>query len=1396
MTVLQHNPFLIASGNPTDPTFPLQRSVRLRGSAAAYFSRTFGTPTSATKYTFSAWVKRGTTGSVQQNILSACTGSSADAYIGFTNDLFFIGSYQGAGTDYGAKTNALFRDPTAWYHVVFSVDTTQAVAANRAIIYVNGIQQTTVNSASGYWPQNYTSLFNTATLHRIGQRPTFNDGQFDGYLTEVNFIDGQALKPIAFGGYNPGTGAWEPRKYSGAYGTNGFYLPFTNNASLEALGYDLADSSPELITNGMFVTNVTGWTVTPGTGGSPSITWQSAHTARLANINAFGATYYQAIPTVIGQTYYAQCYTSNISLGGATRNAQLLKGDNTNFSTNLVVLGSVPQSSGSGAIRNTFVATATTTYIGIQADVGGTSGSADFTQVSVSLNGYKDSWNPFNISLTAGATYDSMLDVPTLTSATNSSYCVLNPLSTNVTGIVPQQGNLYLGSSVTYNYSIVGTIGVSSGKWYWECRTDSGFSMVGITSLSSLPLQIAPHQSGSLAKIIYAAAANKYDNGTSSAYGATWTSADLIGIALDMDAGTLTFYKNGTSLGVAFTGLTGVYYPVFGGPNSYNHGWINFGQRPFEQTVPTGHKSLNLFNISDPAIKQPVSVHNLYTYTGNGGGLQVGEIQKPMSLFNLDRSIRIRAAQNAYFSRLPTVNGNGQKFTISTWIKRGKLGTGWTDTIFTGRTGTNFPELDIMFATDLIKLQAYTTGAALLMNVDTVNLYRDTNMWYHVVTAFDTTQAVAADRVKVYVNGVAQTIAAGATYPSQNLVLNANQTVTQYIGSSPANTAWGDLYFADYYMIDGQQLTPDSFGQYDGNYYWTPKAYTGTYGTNGFHLEFEDFSNNTATTIGKDTSGNGNNFTPTGINLTAPANTNASWDSMVDVPTQTSADVGNFATLSPLVKGANIAVSNGNLTWANATADASVLATLGVASGKWYWENTCTNTNAIVGIGTDAMTLTSSVGTTATGWGYRASEGNKFNNNSGTAYGASYTTGDVIGIAFDADAGKLWFSKNSVWQASGDPAAGTNAAFTAIPTNTYYPAFGNLNGGGNVNFGQRPFRYTPPTGFKSLNSFNIAEVIGDVETPDLVWIKSRSAATDHALFNSISGVGKYVRSSNSGLEVTDVNSLIQFNKNGFLLGNSAIVNTLSATYVAAAWKMAATTVTNNGGTIPSQVRANPTAGISIVRYTGNGTGALASVGHGLLLPPEVIIVKNLSANTNWPVYHIGMGNPLYYMTLNGTAIRLSDNNYWGATLPDYLQFYILGTTGSYTNVSGNNYEAICMRSIEGFSKFGSYNSNNATDGPFVYTGFRPRWLMVKRANAIAGATGGWFMYDAARNTYNVMDKYLFAEGTAGDGTLAVFDFTANGFKIRSNNQHVNTTAGDTYVYLAFAENPFKYALAR
>jgi len=307
-----------------------------------------------------------------------------------------------------------------------------------------------------------------------------------------------------------------------------------------------------------------------------------------------------------------------------------------------------------------------------------------------------------------------------------------------------------------------------------------------------------------------------------------------------------------------------------------------------------------------------------------------------------------------------------------------------------------------------------------------------------------------------------------------------------------------------------------------------------------------------------------------------------------------------------------------------------------------------------------------------------------------------------------------------------------------------------------------------------------------------VWAKSRSAATDHALYDAVRGVQKQLESNTTTGETTETTGITAFGSDGFTTGALAQLNTSSATYVAWNWRASnATAVTNTVGTITSQVSANTTSGFSIVTYTGNSVVG-ATRGHGLNAIPKLILIKGrvgTYAIDNWHVYHGSLPNTQGF-ALNTDGGAITSSYFWNDTSPTSTVFTT--SNGSSNNFSGQTYVAYCWSEVEGFSKFGSYTANGSADGPFVYTGFRPAWILFKGT----GAGTNWFLFDAKRSTYNIVINLLYpnganAENTAGSGYV---DLTSNGFKIRTTAGDLNSSG--TYTYACFAENPFKYSLAR
>jgi len=756
--------------------------------------------------------------------------------------------------------------------------------------------------------------------------------------------------------------------------------------------------------------------------------------------------------------------------------------------------------------------------------------------------------------------------------------------------------------------------------------------------------------------------------------------------------------------------------------------------------------------------------------------------------YQITNSLRFRASNSAYLTRTPASGGSQTTYTFSYWMKRGALGA--QQTHFSVATNSqNYFALGFGFINNNDQLDfLYAESNVITARKQTSRVFRDPSAWYHVVAVLDTTNATAADRLRIYINGVRETSFSASTDPTQNTSQHGwNTAVANYIGvAKPTYALYHDGYLANVYFIDGQALTPSSFGQTDATTgVWVPKAYSGTYGTNGFFLQFKDAAS--TTTIGYDTSGNSNNFTTSGISVTA----GGTFDQSLDTPTL------NYCAFSSIdqVGGTNTLTAGLDIT-TSAGAISAALGTIYVSTGKWYWEFTA---NGVAGI-TQVGVAKAPVGTISTnGPGQSAnayvylSNGTKGNNNSFPAYGATYTTNDVIGVALDMDAGTLTFYKNNVSQ--GQAYSGLTGDFAAIVGDT--GAATTISG--SINFGQRAFSYTPPSGFKALNTANLsvpsikkpslymdatlrtgtgatASVTSLGFQPDLVWIKSRSAATDHGLYDAVRGVQNQLESNTTTDETAEATGLTAFNSNGYTVGALAQLNTNAATYVDWAWKEGAT------------------PGFDIVTYTGNG--AARTISHTLGAIPKFMIVKarsTASTDQGWAVYHASntAAPETDYLLLNSTAATADLDTVWNDTAPTASVFSV--GTNALVNTNNDTYVAYLWSEIAGFSRISSYTGNGSSDGPFVWCGFRPSFVMIKRGDS----TENWSIQDDARNPFNVVDARLKPNSADVEAVSSVqnVDFLANGFKLRNTDPEKNASGG-TYIFAAFAEAPFKYARAR
>jgi len=309
--------------------------------------------------------------------------------------------------------------------------------------------------------------------------------------------------------------------------------------------------------------------------------------------------------------------------------------------------------------------------------------------------------------------------------------------------------------------------------------------------------------------------------------------------------------------------------------------------------------------------------------------------------------------------------------------------------------------------------------------------------------------------------------------------------------------------------------------------------------------------------------------------------------------------------------------------------------------------------------------------------------------------------------------------------------------------------------------------------------------------PDFLWSKRRDSAAPHYLFDSTRGVNSSLSSDDNDAEDTATGYLASFNSDGFTTGSDSALAYSGRTYVAWQWKAnGGSTTTNDAsstgvGTIDSVYQANTTAGFSIVTHTGsNSAGTIA---HGLGVAPKWVLTKNRTDNSeDWANYHVGLGSAEYYIRLNTTAARAAGSSVWGDTAPSSTVITFGGANGK-TNAGSSNYVHYCFADIQGYSKFGSYKGNGSEDGPFVYLGFKPKWIMFKNR----GAAEEWILQDTTRNPNNPVTKNIRVDSNIAeaDASALDIDFLSNGFKNRSNNAQLNSN-GVVYIYMAFAEHPF------
>jgi len=800
--------------------------------------------------------------------------------------------------------------------------------------------------------------------------------------------------------------------------------------------------------------------------------------------------------------------------------------------------------------------------------------------------------------------------------------------------------------------------------------------------------------------------------------------------------------------------------------------------------------------------------------------------------YEIERSLRFDVhtgtTSGAHLQRTFGSAGNRKTWTFSFWAK--KTGSGIEQVVFNGGGGGN-PNTTIRWDNDE-SFHVFEYNSGFTYRLHTNRLFRDPASWYHIVVTLDTTQETADNRIKIYVNGVQETSFANRTNPAQDTDYTLNNNIEHTIGNNAVenhNANYFNGYLTEIHFVNGTALDASSFGKTNtATGQWIPKKYTGSHGTNGFYLNFSDNSGTTSSTLGDDDSANSNDWTPNNFSVTADTAGN---DSVLDTPTN------NYATwnsqhwcvlygaggtaLGPDYTQGNlrfVGISSGTPPYQRATG-----ATIVVNSGAWYFEVTIEdfNNGNYIGVA-DANNLDSNGDFVSAGmWTWNCWDSRR--NIAGTittSWGSRPSDGDVVGCAVDIDNNTIeWFVNNtSQGETTNIGISGKQIIIGAIQASFADERY-------TANFGQQGFKYTPPTGFNALCTKNLPEptilkgtdyfntvlytgsassnnITGVGFQPDLVWCKNRSNDDSHALFDSVRGVTKRLRSDEDDAEVTDADTLTSFDSDGFSLGADAAeqgVGGNTDSYAAWNWKGGSSTVSNSDGSITTQVRALPSAGFSIATYTGDN--ASATIGHGLGVAPEFVIIKRRDAAGDWIIGHKDLAASAFannkFLKLNTNDDTFDNSLVWGSQPTSSVAQIVTGSSADNLNGSSMTYVAYFFTGVEGYSKFGSYIGNGVTNGPFVYTGFRPAVVIAKATNH----DDSWNIWDSTRDPYNLMVHRFGAlnanhgETTTTNSASSQNDFYANGFKWRGQSNDTNGD-DDTYIYAAFAETPFKYANAR
>ena len=1448
-----------------------QQSLKFNDDESQYLSWTPASAGNRKTWTWSGWVKRGNVSSFQGLFASrSALNDSSYMYTAFnSSDTFQFSIYSTTL----ATTSQVFRDPSAWYHIVVAFDATAAAAADRLKIYVNGLEAAlSTDNRSSISNQDYA--WNQTGLHFISGRyvNSWSNG-FDGYLSDVNFIDGQALDADDFG--ETVNGYWKAKDYAGTYGTNGFHLTFEDDVVSEgfnAVTYRGTGASQSI----------------SGLGLNPDFVWvkQRSGSTRSHRLN-------DSVRGANKQLY------SDLTNAEGTATTELTSFDSDGFS-----LGSANGINNSGD-----------TYVAWAWDAGENNAPTGHSSVTYTGNGGTQSIKGLGFepdlvwlkSRSAGYNHviiDSVRGIEKQI-ISNSTSTETQDSGKGLTSFDSDGFTVTLGTSTSYNNS-----GQTYVGWAWDAGTDApasntdgtitstvkanpdyGFSIVSYTGNGSSGqtvghgLGVAPdllimknrddaenwqvNHSSITDGVFNLNTTDSKKNHTTSSAGAIDPNGNTSTVFSMYDGSSSTNYPNESGkdyIVYCFAEVAG--YSSFGsytGTGSSGNSVTGLGFRPGFVMIKRTDGGTNGWMIYD-GTRDPINnitsrlKANASDAEDTGDAISFGSdgftIEATGASVNgSGNSYIYMAFKGSYSDYVSDYNTDG---TIDSRVKSNPA-KGFSIASYTGNNGSSgsFGH-GLNVAPNMVIIKSRTDAANWAVGHDAL-----TSWSYYI--ALNNNAAEVNDSANF--NGTAPTSTvvniggSGNTNDAENYIAYCFHSVAGYskissytgTGSTHSVTLGFRPAFVmlkrtsstfGWVMLDNTR-DPDNImnARLDANsnnsestgerLRFTSTGFDVTAGTDaainnsGSTYIYIAFADTREAAFWKDVSGQGNHWTPNNLDYR---------DSLPDSP------ANNFATLSPLAHNlgtASSAIFEGNLkvVGINAT-NRSILSTHGISSGKWYFETVFTLPNGfnagevgfrevsqqLVNRESDNSLSYSVIVNQSGAWGKR---------NSGTYTSIStsnYTSGStVVGVAFDADAGTFSISKDGVWE---------DNIFTSITSGTYQPFATVYYSGGSfttstLNFGQdstfagaKPmgaftddnelgtFQHQPPAGFKSLCTANLPtptildgseyfntvlytgnggtqSITGANYQPDFVWLKQRSGSSRaNRLNDSVRGANKQLYSNLTNAEGTATDELTSFDSDGFSLGSANGINNSGDTYASWNWKAGGTAVSNTDGSITSQVSANTDAGFSVISYVG--TGSPTNAGHGLSQKPEMTFWKNRDESIDWFVFHTDVG-PSSRLSLNDTIGAAASGGLMNHT--DHTDTLL--SIGNAWNVNKSGSDIICyaFHSVDGYSKVGSYTGNGSSDGPFVYTGFRPAWVMIKRTDS---GSGDWRILDNMREGRNPDNDFLEANDSQAEASANpnnYFDIVSNGFKIRNSSSSQNANGG-TYIYLAFAETPFKFANAR